>query len=168
MSCVDEMYPEIPVIDVSADISEEEIIQRVEAVMDRLVTVSDPSQSIPESLVNYLKLKREFNVDDFNSREIPIWWKMFLLVARNQGWTVRGWGITQSGGLFGYGLEQDDALMLMQWGSFLDGCDLMGWDGWSAKNVLWDPFKEWIGIHKGVLLARESAASAASNEPENG
>ena len=151
--------------DVSADIPEEDIIQRVEAVMDRLVTASDVLKSIPASLVNYLKVKREFQVGYFNRREIPLWWMMFLLVARNNGWTVHGWGVTSSGGLFGYGLEQDDALLLLQFSSFLDGCDIMVGNGWSAKNVLFEPFKEWIGIHKGIKKAQEMAEESVSNEP---
>lgn len=162
MSEVGESFPDIPVIDVAADISDEEIIRQVESKLDSQVLDAGYAEFMPQVLADYVKQRGEFSMDYFNKREVPFWWKMFLLVARNNGWEVRGWGYMSSGCLFGYGLEQDDALLLIQWSHFLDGCSLLGPAGWNAKDALFPIFSEWVGIHKGIKKAQEAAGEVVS------
>ena len=85
-------------------------------------------------------------------KEVPMWWRLFWLVSRNGGWDVTGWGVTSSAGLFGSGLEQNDALQLLQHAAFIDG--LSCGSGENVYDQTIDAYEKFIEIHESAVTAR--------------
>ena len=72
----------------------------------------------------------------------PRWKRIAFLVYANGGFTVRQWGIVSYGpGLHQQGLEQNDALELLQWESFIDGLQAAGVNFHDAFFPLYTGYK---------------------------
>lgn len=78
---------------------------------------------------------------------VPFWWEVFWLLAKNNGdWNVNGWGVMSSGGVFGFGLLQDEALSLMRFSAYAKGYE--DGTGVCLQELLIEPWLRWLDIHK--------------------
>ncbi len=93
-------------------------------------------------------MSSRFDVDAWLNQDLPsgqlLHQRLSFLVTANGGFSVRGWGILSYGGGHQRGLEQDDALELIQWAAFLDG---LAAAGVSIHDAFYPLFQEYQQAH---------------------
>lgn len=83
--------------------------------------------------------------------------RLALLVRRNGGFNVRGWGYISGGGLYGHsGLEQDEAMELIHLGGVLTGFYLCGADPQETVRAIESEWQKVMEMQAAFLLAGEA------------
>ena len=100
------------------------------------------SMDAPDKLKDYLNEKILRDIDFCHSFEIPIWLWAFILVSKNGDWEVGGWGITSGGGPFGSGLNQMQAIELIQFNSMFNGVEAFGPQVRDLLLPAWEEFQK--------------------------
>lgn len=92
------------------------------------------------------------------------------LVVANGGFQVRGWGVTVWGGVHKQGLDQDEALALMQYGSYMAGLQAAGVPIFERFNPFFDAYIQRCKDMEAANAAMEAAAAATADIacPEGG
>lgn len=67
--------------------------------------------------------------------------RLCFLITANGGLQVRGWGVLSFGDGHQRGLEQDDALELMQWSAFMDGLEAAGVEVLTALRPYFESYQ---------------------------
>lgn len=75
-------------------------------------------------------------------RGIPYHERISYLVMCNDGFIVQSWGIVSMENGIQHGLEQDDAIELMQWNAYFDGITCFA--GFNAYDIFKPYFEAYI------------------------
>lgn len=76
----------------------------------------------------------------YGQRVAPRHERIAELVVANGGFEVHGWGILSYGGGHRRGLEQEEALSLMQYAAFMEGATAAGVDLFEAFRPYFDEY----------------------------
>ena len=93
--------------------------------------------------------------------------RLCFLITANGGLRVHGWGVTTHGeGSHQKGLDQDDALDLLQWGAFMDGLEVAGIRIHEALIPYYDAYQKEFGLSSkaGPAKAAEPTIDGEKNE----
>ena len=92
-------------------------------------------------------------------RGMPRWQRIADLAIRNGGFEVHSWGTTgYKGGPFGFGLDQNDALALLQFAAFISGVSFVTKDAFTILNERIDEY------YDAAMKAYEEAQSRELTE----
>lgn len=80
---------------------------------------------------------------------VPRWFRLFVLIARNGGWNVYDWGHTSTGGPFGHGLNQDEAIELIENTFFIYGVTHGSKDE-QMMEAITKAYRHFMRMHKSI------------------
>jgi len=135
--------------------------------LEQLVLEIEGILACDERMMDWLTETIQMPADPFGLTEqvtVPRWYQYFMYIARNGGRQVVSWGMLSSAGLFGTGLEQNEALTLIGMDAYICGMENMDGD---PNETIGQAFNRFIEIHVKIREEENAWLVAANGRTNN-